>query len=185
MKSLLFTGLALATLLTAASAQVALRPGDVKIEKVIPTFLKTPEFAITNGPTKRSTPAQWLEVEVEFQTVPEEIDELTFNYHIQVNGKMLVGDVTHIDIPKGRDHYSVAYVAPRSLENLMGGHPLTQAAMQGIWVDCTHQGLKLSESGKGPMPNVPQITGKVVNKSMTPFAPLFWDRYEALKPSSR
>ena len=32
-----------------------------------------------------------------------------------------------------------------------------------------------------PVPNLPQVTGMVLNKTQTPFAPLYWDRYEAIK----
>ncbi len=29
--------------------------------------------------------------------------------------------------------------------------------------------------------NLQQVTGKVLNKNQTPFAPLIWDRYEQIK----
>jgi len=40
--------------------------------------------------------------------------------------------------------------------------------------------------GKGspkntPPPNLPRFPGMVLNKMETPFAPLFFDRYEAIK----
>jgi hypothetical protein len=40
-------------------------------------------------------------------------------------------------------------------------------------------------SVKIPVPNLPQETGKVLNKAQTPFAPLWYDRYEALKTQAR
>ena len=33
------------------------------------------------------------------------------------------------------------------------------------------------------MPYVPKMEGLLLKKTETPFAPLYWDRYEALKPS--
>ena len=175
--------LAAFTCLVSASFGQATRGGDVKIEKVAPSVVKTPQFALQGGEQKRSKDLQWLEVEVEFQTVPEIMDELSFVYKIQINGKLLVGTVDHVDIPKGRDHYSVAYVSPRALDKVMNGKNLTAAAIQNIWVDATKQGQVISTLSMKPgaVPNLPQETGKVLNKAQTPFAPLWYDRYEALK----
>jgi hypothetical protein len=185
MKTYLCSFLAILGLATVASAQIPLRAGDVKIGKVSPEVVKTPEFTYQGGPQKRSKIGQWLEVEVEYETKADMIDELTFSYKMLINGKLLVGDVTYVSIPKGRDHYAVAYIAPRSLENLMGGKQLNAAAIQGIWVDCTHQGQLLSQGALKPsqVPNLPQVPGFILNKSQTPFSILFWDRYEALKPN--
>jgi hypothetical protein len=188
MKTYLSSLAAILALALSAHAQVPLRQGDVKISKVSPEVVKTPEFSYQGGPQKRSHIGQWLEVEVEYETKPEMIDELTFSYKMQINGKLLTGDVTYISIPKQRDHYAVAYVAPRALENVMGGKQLTAAAIQGIWVDCTHQGQILSQGSTKPgtqPPNLPQVGGFILNKSQTPFSILFWDRYEALKPAAR
>ena len=77
-----------------------------------------------NGPQKRYKLGQWLEVEIAYETVPEEIDELTFNYVIGVENTLLDGNVTYVNIPKGRDHFAVMYVAPRTLTKLTGGKPL-------------------------------------------------------------
>jgi hypothetical protein len=187
MKFLTLTAFALVSMVFQAAAQVPVRPGDVKIDKIIPAVVKTPEYNITGGQNKRFTIGDWLEVEVEFTTAPEMISELTFNYKILINNQLLVGEVTHVNIPKGKEHFSVAYVSPRSLESVLKGKTLTSAAIQGIWVDCTNSGQLLHQLTTAPrnaaVPNVPQVQGMVLNKSLTPFALLYWDRYEALKPS--
>ena len=182
MKTVVLSTAALLGLAFAAAAQVPVRPTDIKLEKPTPAVVKTPEFQFT-GSAKRSKPGDWLEVEVPFATTPEMIEELTFTYKILINKKLLVGEVTHISIPKGKDHFSVAYVAPRSLEAVMGGKALSAAAIEGIWVEVSKQGQALGteSTAKGPVPNVPQVPGLVLKKSDTPFAPLYWDRYEALK----
>lgn len=187
MKRLSLSVFALAGLVLPAAAQVPLRVGDVKLEKPTIAIVKTPEIQFQGGSQKRSTPGQWLEVEVPFSTAAEMIDELTFTYKIVINKKLLVGEVTHVMIPKGREHFSVAYVSPRSLESLMGGKGLTAAAIDGVWVDVSKQGQTLGTetTAKGPVPNLPQAAGMVLKKPETPFAPLYWDRYEALKPTGR
>jgi hypothetical protein len=173
----------LAALALPAFSQVALGPGSVKISKIQPSVSKTPEYQITGGQNKRSKLGEWLEVEVEFETRPEEIEELTFRYTIYVERKLLDGEVTHVSIPKGRDHFSVVYVSPRSLERLTGGKPLTPASIENVWVEVSRQGQVLDRSSfkPGAVPNLPHIPGMVLNKNETPFAPLYFDRYEAIK----
>lgn len=166
-----------------ATAQTAIGPGSIKLGKVAPEVVKTPEFNLTSGPQKRSKLGAWLEVEIEFETKPEDIDELTFKYTILVEKKLLDGEVTHVNIPKGRDHYSVMYVSPRTLEKLTGGKPLTGASIENVWIEVSKQGQVLDRASfrPGVPPNLPHLPGLVLSKDDTPFAPLFFDRYEAIK----
>ena len=80
------------------------------------------------------------------------------------------------------------YVSPRSLEKLTGGRPLTGSSIENVWVDVSRQGQSLTNNQPaafrpGPVPNLPRISGLVLNKDETPFAPLYYDRYEAIKKS--
>lgn len=183
MKLLSLSACALALLAVAASAQVVVGPGSIKLGKVQPEVVKTPEFNLSSGPQKRSKLGQWLEVEVEYESKPEDIDELTFKFTILIEKKLLDGEVTHINIPKGRDHYSVMYVSPRTLEKLTGGRPLTASSIENVWIEVSRQGQILDKASfrPGVPPNLPHVPGLVLNKDETPFAPLFYDRYEAIK----
>jgi hypothetical protein len=185
MKTFSFFACVLIALGIGASAQTQIGPGSVKLGKVQPEVVKTPEYNVTGGPQKRSKIGQWLEVEVEFETKPEDIDELTFKFTILVEKKLLDGEVTHINIPKGREHYSVMYVSPRALEKLTGGRALTAGSIENVWVEVSKQGQILDRASfkQGVPPNLPHLTGMVLNKDETPFAPLFYDRYEAIKKS--
>lgn len=185
MKTLFLSVCAISAFALVASAQSLVGPGSVKINKVSPAVVKTPEFNLTSGPTKRSKTGDWLEVEVEFETKPEDIDELTFKYTILFEKKLLDGEVTHINIPKGRDHYSVMYVSPRTIERLTGGKPLSGGSIENMWIEVSKQGQVIDRASYKPgnPPNLPHLTGMVLNKDETPFAPLFYDRYEAIKKS--
>ena len=164
------------------SAQTV-QPGDVKIDKVDPEGVQSPQYSIMGGPQKRSKIGTWLEVEVAYETKADDIDELTFNYMIMVDNVICDGSVTYVNIPKGRDHFAVMYIAPRTLEKLTGGKPLTGSDIQNVWVTVSRQGQVLDNLGFKPTqpPNLPHQTGLVLNKNETPFAPLFYDRYEAIK----
>jgi hypothetical protein len=168
-----------------AAAQAPLGPGAVAISKIEPAGVKTPEYSITGGPQKRSKVQTWLEIEVEFETKPEDIGELKFDYMVAIDKTLVTGSVTHVSIPKGRDHFSVMYIAPRTLEKIIGsGKTLTAANIGNVWITIsTPDGVKLVEKGypkDAPPPNAARMAG-LLNKQETPFAPLFFDRYEAVK----
>jgi hypothetical protein len=186
MKSLIPLVCALAALNFSALGQgAAVGPGSVKIGKIQPAVVKTPEFSLSSGPQKRSKSGDWLEVEVDFETKVDDIDELTIKYTILIEKKLLDGEVTHVSIPKGREHFSVVYVSPRNLDRLTGGKALAAGSIENVWVEISKQGQVLDRSSfkPGPAPNLPHIAGMVMNKDQTPFAPLFYDRYEAIKSS--
>lgn len=175
-----------------AQGQTAVGPNDVALSKITPSGQKTPQYSLANGagtgpagvPAKQVLNQTWLDVEVQFATRPELIDELTFDYSILLNGKLLTGTVTHVNIAKGRDHYSAVYVSPSSIDRIMGGRPFVPSSIDNIQVRVTRQGQELAVMSlkPGQIPNVPRLTGFVLNKLDTPFAPLYWDRYEAIKP---
>jgi len=168
----------------------AITSKNVKIEKIQPAVVPTPDFVLKSAESKRSQPQKWLEVEVEFAVEGVEIvDELTFKFDVLLNGKLCPGEITHINIPKGRDRYTIMYVSPRNLERISDGHPLTPAMIQNAWVTILRQGQVLAVSAMKdktkPVPNMPLTPGMLSPKADTPFAPLWSDRYEAVKPTNR
>jgi len=168
----------------------AITSKNVKIEKIQPAVVPTPDFVLKSAESKRSQPQKWLEVEVEFAVEGVEIvDELTFKFDVLLNGKLCPGEITHINIPKGRDRYTIMYVSPRNLERISDGHPLTPAMIQNAWVTILRQGQVLAVSAMKdktkPVPNMPLTSGMLSPKADTPFAPLWSDRYEAVKPTNR
>ena len=166
-----------------ATAQVPIGPGAIKLGRIQPAIVKTPDFTIKSGPEKRSKIGDWLEIEVEFETKAEEIDEVTLQFTILFENKLLDGSVTHVNIPKGREHYSVVYVSPRTLEKLTGGKAVNIGNVQNVWVIASKQGQILDQTAikNVAIPNLPHLNGMVLNKMETPFAPLYFDRYEAIK----
>jgi len=170
-----------------AQVPVQVGPNNIKIKGVAPSVVSTPKFQ-TDIPDKRSDKLKWLEIEVDFdvEKIPttEVIDELTFKYTLLFNGKLYTGEVTHVNIPVGRDHYSVMYMSPRAIDRATLGKPFTAGMIDNIWVSVERQGQKLATDSvkKNAMPNTPQTAGLLVPKSETPFQVLWWDRYEAVKP---
>jgi len=174
---------ALLVLSLSARAQAPVGPGAVKLGKIEPAFVTTPEIQYTGGPQKRTGRAQkWLEIEVAYETKPESIDELTFKYSVIFDKQLINGEVTYANISKG-EHFAVMYVTPKGLEKLTKGKGPNANSVENVFVEINRQGQKLDGAGfkQGNLPNMPQLTGFLFNKNQTPFAPLFYDRYEEIK----
>ena len=193
MKILAFAFAALSTAAFAAPSAVpaAVTARNVRIEKILPAVVGTPEFTIANTPPKRSQLQKWLEIEVEFAVEGVElIDELTFKFDVKMNGKLYPGEITHVNIPKGKDRYTVMYLSPRNLERITDGKPLNASMIENIWITISKQGQALAISSLKDknvkvVPNLPQFPGLLTPKSETPFSVLWTDRYEAVKLPTR
>jgi hypothetical protein len=159
----------------------------VKLGKVEVSAPSTPEFTVTGGQNKRYRLGKWLELEVGYEVKAEEIDELTFKYTVLLERKLLTGEVTYTSILKGRERYAVMYISPKAIDRLTGGKPLTGAGIENVWVEVSRQGQVLDRTSMKPgaIPNAPLVAGLIQNKNDTPFAPLYYDRYEAIKATSR
>jgi hypothetical protein len=162
---------------------------EFQITKISRNFITTPQFSFAgSGQHPPGEPDRWLEVEVEFAAGPEITPELTLKYFILFNGRLLTGEVTHTNVLAGREHRSVTYVAPRTLARLAGNRPMTSNSVQNIAVQIVQQGtvkdeLSLGRAAAQWYSVLPAVSGLVLNKSETPFAPLYWDRYEQIKSS--
>ncbi len=175
-----------------ASAQVPRGGSEFQIGKISRNLITAPQFSYTGAQQYTTNQRdRWLEIDVEFSAVPDYSDELSFKYYILINGKLLTGEVTHTNVAAGRDNHSVMYVAPRTLARLMGNRPVTPNAIQNVAVQIVQQGAIKSESslersgGAQWFASMPQVAGLVLNKNETPFAPLYWDRYEQIKAPAR
>ena len=181
---------AFASLLFLALAAFGQRP-DYEIKRISPAVILTPTYSYNLGPQHTTGQAQqWLEVEVNFESNVDWTDELTVRYYILIDNTCLTGEVTHIDIPRARDLYSVMYVAPRTLQRIVNGKQLTSEDIQDVGVQIVSKGQVLTtKSFKTPgdqqwWQSLQQVAGEVMNKNQTPFAPILWDRYEQIKPTT-
>ncbi len=169
-----------------ALAATGLSRDDYAITKVQPAVVQTPEIQFTGTQHRSGRAEQWLEVEVQFQSNVDMTDELTFKYYILLAGKCLTGEVTHVNVPRGRDLYSVMYVSPRTLARVLEGHSMNAQAIENAGVQILFKGQLVAEksfkeAGGEWWQKMQQIPGLVLNKNQTPFSPLYWDRYEAIK----
>jgi hypothetical protein len=164
-------------------------PADFQITKISKNLVSTPQYAYT-GTQQYSTNQRdrWLEVEVEFSAGPAWTDELTFRYYVLFAGRVLTGEVTHTNVPAGRTNRSVIYISPRTLTRFGDNKPLTLNSFPNIAVQIVERGTVKDELSLVRAPaqwftTMSPISGFLLNKNETPFAPLYWDRYEQIKTS--
>ncbi len=167
------------------------RAADFAVTKITRNLIASPEFNYSGAETYRTNSRdRWLEVEVEFSSALEFTEELTLKYFILLNGKLLTGEVTHVNILGGKELRSVLYVPPRAVARVMANRPLTANAVENVAVQIVQQGIvkdeqNLTRSRPQWYSGLTAVTGLTLNKNETPFAPLYWDRYEQIKPAGR
>jgi hypothetical protein len=173
-----------------ATAQVRLVK-EFQITKIERDFVTTPQFAYSGGEAaSRAQPGRWLQVEAEFAAVPALTDQLTVKYYILFNGNVFTGEVTHVNVTGGRERRSVIYMPPRVVDRYAGNRPLTINAVQNVAAQIVQDGtikdeVSLARTVGQWYATLSPIPGLLLNKNETPFAPLYWDRYEQIKPSGR
>ena len=151
--------------------------------KIIKDFIPSPDYGI--GQYRATSNERWLEVEVEFNAAPEWTDELTLKYYILFNGRLLTGEVTHTNIPGGLNR-SVMYVLPSAIARFAGNRPLLPNMIPNVAIQIVQGGAVKDELSLARAPGqwfaaLAPVSGFVLNKNETPFAPLYWDRYAQIK----
>ena len=190
-------------------AQQSAPNSEIQITKIEFNFIDSPKIT-AGGYAKRSNArsSPWLEIEVTFDraAIPKEpkfVDELTFNYFVLLKNEhvtedrkptLLTGSVVHVSVPQEKGLHSVAYVSPRMLASFFDGKVpvnamqtvtdvgVTISGKNGLLAIATSKGTVKGD--KGWWDNTALYTptpGALLNKSETPFAPLEWDYYEAIK----
>jgi hypothetical protein len=176
---------------TPIAARAQGRGADFQLTKINKNLVTTPMITYAGGPIYRTNQNdRWLEVEAEFTAFPAVTDELSLKYFILLNGKFLIGEVTHVGILAGKENRSVVYVSPKGIARCMNNQTVTATSVQNITVQIVQKGTVKDELTLVRAPaqwyaSMTPVPGLVLNKNETPFAPLFWDRYEQLKPAVR
>lgn len=163
---------------------------DFQIQKVAVEFISTPDYQFSGTQRRADTKEKWMEIETEFEATPEFTEELTFKYYVQINKVVFIGEVTHVDIAAGKGLYSVMYISPRSIFRIMEGKLINGASIEKVSVEISKQGALVGfgswkDEKQGWWTTSPQKPGFLRNKNESPFAPLYWSRYEAIKTNAR
>ncbi len=153
--------------------------------------VKTPIY--TSSASAGRVPArEWGRVQVVYDTAPEWIDELAFQFFVLLlkdeKGRrdftLLKGAVSYQDVARGRKHESMMFVRPTTL--------LRYGEVIGAAVEVLHNGevvgvrsVETSLIAQQPEwwknPKLTAREGMLLNRSQTPFALVNYDDYDPIK----
>ena len=191
----IFSISALAVVLPAGnvSAQQAKVVGDK------PAFddLPSPEFS--GGKQKAFKPKDWLELEAKLRIAmspapqSKTCERLTVKWYVAVKnpekaGSMLLltKDIEHVNAPLDEDVYCSVYLSPASIKRLTGFDRAGKSSVEAVGYEVLINGQRVFQEtskfkpGWWSMPSDKisrNDTVPLLNKSETPFAAMWWDRF--------
>ncbi len=194
-------GLSVAVLLALAGARqvVGQAPSGVSrdslnIRRIDASRTRTPIYNQRSQINVREEVREWFRIEVEYQSTPDWLDEVTFTYHVLLRNddlarpgdprsafRLLRGQVTNVNVPRGRRNYSVMFIHPRTIERFGSIERIAVTASSGgVVMDTATE----PESRTRWWEELPPVEGLLLNRLETPFALIAYDRYEAIKSSA-
>jgi hypothetical protein len=159
------------------------------------TIIKTPVYD-TSAARSVTREKEWTYVWVEYETAPEWIDEIVFQYHVlaktKVEGKeafsLYKKSVKYIDVEKGRNHFSTVFLRPNAIKRY--GEIVASAveiSINGKAVALKSElGMKLpadwwKNAAVTESAAVTVRDGYLLDRAQTPFANVNVDDYEVIK----
>lgn len=160
------------------------------------SVIRTPSYDTTYGRGSKAA-KEWGIVQVEYDSYPEWIDELTITFHalsLEADGSkeyaLYRRDVRYMDIKEGREHLAAVYLRPSAL--LRFGEVVAVAVEFSI--DGRIVAGETDTVGGVSLPNdwwknpavlksdlVKRRDGYMLNRAESPFAYVAIDDYEAIK----
>ena len=155
------------------------------------SMIRSPEYN-TDYSRGHVAPRNWGQLRALFDTTPDWIDELTVSYYALLYDRakdqhtLFKGSVTHINVAKGTQHLSTAYLNPNTIERF---GPVVAVACEISYGGAVVDKQSTGRQGKGQaLPeewwtkfNQTVKEGLILNRGQTPFAFINPDDYESVK----
>ncbi len=154
-------------------------------------LMKAPDL-FGGASRSRTGPREWVEMGVQYDTDPEWIDEVAFQYYALLLNRatreytLLKGSAAYIDVARGKGHMGVAYIRPSALARY--------GEVTGVAVEVLVKGEVVASRSEGKLspgkslpeewwksPKLTPKEGYILDKAKTPFALVNYDDYESLK----
>ena len=138
---------------------------------------------------------KWLKIEVQFESRPDWADDVQVKFYVlmkyqakdRVEEKMFVGDVTHINVAKGGQHFSAMFMSPNALKRYGNGQ--AEVITARIFYNGAVVSTKTDAPGKsvkaGWWDEKTPILGCLLPPQETPWAPVACEHFESIKPTAR
>jgi len=202
-RSFLTFGCSLALSGTAFSQLEASKTNVFDVSKPEFDDLQSPNIQV--GKNKKFTPKDWLEVEVKLKVkrlkeTPKDmyLDEFKVNWYVVVKGQdgkgyMMTKTITHVNMPIDEEVIASVYLSPNTLRRITGNERAGKGDLEAIGGEIEYGGEMVGFFSHGekagwwrqPLEKI-ERTEKfpLLDKSQTPFAALWYDRYAELKPKN-
>jgi len=131
---------------------------------------------------------KWLMIEVQFESEVEWADDVQVKYYVLIGKgqerRLFVGEVTHINVAKGQQHYSAMFMQPNTLKRYGAGE------IEQVTVRIFHKGTLASTKSEpavkdGWWDRFQPTPGYLLAPQDTPWAMIADERFEAVKPTTR
>ena len=191
----LFPICALAVVLSAGNA--AAQRANVVGDKPAFEDLPSPEFA--GGKQKVFKPKDWLELEAKLRIslsptpLSKTCERLTVKWYVAVKNPekpgamlLLTKDVEHVNAPLNEDVYCSVYLSPASIKRLTGVDRAGKSSVEAVGYEVLINGERLLQETSKFKPGwwsaasdkiSRSDTVPLLDKSETPFAAMWWDRF--------
>ncbi|MES2982403.1 MAG: Amuc_1102 family pilus-like protein [Verrucomicrobiota bacterium] len=201
----LLSATAVATL--CVSFQSSANAQAYKAEPSKPTFEDLPSPSFSGTKQKDFKPKDWLEIEASFklQMAPEPpsktAEKVMVKWYIAVEHPdkpgaylLLTKEITHVNVPLNEDIFSSVYLSPASIKRLTGKDRAAKSIINLVGYEVLVNGEKVAQetsSSKVGWWNTASDkisrseTVPLLNKSETPFANMWWDRYAEIEAERR
>jgi hypothetical protein len=175
------------------------------IEKPAFDDLPSPEFP--GGKSKAFKPKDWLEIETKLnlslspEPASKTCDKIIVKWYVAVKNPEKVGtfllitkDIEYVNVPLSEDVYCSVYLSPSSIKRLTGYDRAGKGSVEYVGFEVLINGEKVAqETSKGKVGWWSAASDKIsrtekvplLNKSETPFAPMWWDRYAEVSAERR
>ena len=177
----------------------------VVVEKPAFDDLPSPEFAGVKN--KAFKPKDWLEIETKLnislspEPPTKTCDKITVKWYIAVKNAeksgtflLLTKDIDYVNVPLSEDIFCSVYLSPSSIKRLTGMDRGGKGAVEYVGFEVLINGEKVAqETSKGKPGWWAAASDKIsrsekvplLNKTETPFAPMWWDRFAEVSVERR
>jgi hypothetical protein len=164
-------------------------PPPFRIASVRQKLVSPPDYRsiiMDTGARAVSVGQNWLRIETQFESLPDWADDVQLKYYVLLgrgdNVRVLVGDITYINVAKGAQHSSGMFVEPGTLQRYGAGQ------VEAVAVQLFYKGRLIDESSDPPSNNRwwergPTVSGLVLPPRDTPWSIFAFNKYESVKPT--
>ncbi len=184
---------------------VAIAQFKVDVDKPEVVEILSPDNA-GSAARKSFKPKDWMEVEMKFKIEAKDrdkkfADKVTVKWYLATKHPdprnkgfvLLEKEVTHVNVPIGKDVYTSIYLSPNSVMRLTGNDKVSKSNIENAGGEILVEGQQPVGDKKGYF----MMSGKskwwtsgnlsrydkipLLNKAETPFKFLWWDRYAEIE----